>query len=494
MCRIFRLPIVLLAALLLLAGETSAATLEVHFIDVGQGDAIFIRSPGGKTVLIDAGTPDAGPVVAAYLTRLGVGGLDLAIATHPHLDHVGGMLKVLQAHRPALYLDSGFVHPLVSYERLVRWLDAEKVPAKTARGGRNITLEPGVVLELLAPTEPFLSGTRSDPNSNSVVARLTYKETSFLFTGDSEADSEQRLLGAGTPISATVLKVAHHGGRHSTGDRFLAKVAPKFAVISCGKINGYRHPSKPTLEKLSRAGVEVFRTDDDGDVIARTDGHRIDWEKTLERSARLDEPSGSPPEIESETMERTADVEPDRGQHAPVSSPTPVPAVAPAPRPEARQRAAFREGPGVPAIALPESAAAPMAGEQAEVRLNVNLASLAGLTRAGFPVDAARRVLARRSSTGPFRSLRDVGDAAGLDERPWRELAGRLSLRVGLNGATEADLVTLGCTRSEARAIVDHRRSRGRFRSLKELEEVEQLGVQRREQLRALVTLDEEGR
>ena len=490
MCRIFRLPLALFVALLFRAAATHASPLEVHFIDVGQGDAIFIRSPGGKTVLIDAGTPDAGPVVAAYLTKLGVRGIDLAIATHPHLDHVGGMLTVLKAHRPALYLDSGFEHPLVSYDRLVTWLDAEKIPVKTARGGRNVTVEPGVVLELLAPTEPFLSGTRSDPNSNSVVARLTYKETTFLFTGDSEADSEQRLLDAGLPISATVLKVAHHGGRHSTGDRFLAKVSPKFAVISCGKVNGYGHPSKPTLEKLTRAHVGIFRTDDDGDVIARTDGHEIDWEKTLERSAHLDEPGGGRQAPEMDEPERPAPA-----AAAPVPQVAPahqLPGVAPAPRPEQRPTAAFRDGP----VASLETAkpVALEARQQDEPRVNVNLANLEGLQRAGFPADAARRVVARRANRGPFHALGDVADTAELDERLWKQLSPRLSLRVGLNGATEADLVSLGCNRGEARAVVDHRRTHGRFRSVDDLGEVEGVGTQRREQLLRVLTLDVEER
>lgn len=253
---------------------------------------MLIRSPAGKTVLIDAGNVGAGSAVNAYLDRLGVEGIDLAIVTHPHLDHMGGMVEVLEKHPPKTYMDPGYPHPTAQYQALLDWLDANQVPVRMARAGRTITLEPGLTLELFAPEEPLLSGTRSDANSNSIVAKLVYDTVSFLLTGDAEDVTEQRLMRDPDRLVSTVLKVAHHGGRHSTSDEWLARVQPTWAVISAGARNRYKHPTKETLGRLEKRGIHVFRTDRDGDVIARTDGKKIDWETTGEASAKLDETGG----------------------------------------------------------------------------------------------------------------------------------------------------------------------------------------------------------
>lgn len=267
-------------------------SLEVHFIDVGQGDAALIRSPSGKAILIDAGGPAAGAVVADYLEAQGVTSLDLAIGSHPHLDHLGGMLEVLQRVRPRIYMDPGFPHPLRQYDALLQWLEEEKVSVRLARAGRNITVEPGLVLEFLWPKEPLLSNTRSDANANSIVVRLVHGDVSFLFTGDAEAVTERQLLKQKDAVRATVLKVAHHGSRHSTSATWLKSVAPEATVMSLGATNSYGHPHPQLIDRLERAQVRVFRTDRDGDVIAYSDGRTVLWETTGERSAKLDEPGG----------------------------------------------------------------------------------------------------------------------------------------------------------------------------------------------------------
>lgn len=291
------------------AEEPAPRELSVYFVDVGQGDATLIRSPGGKTVLLDAGGPAAGSAVRAHLARLGVERIDLAISSHPHLDHLGGMLEVLEAYPPAMFLDPAVVHPLPQYDRLLGWLESAAIPVRTARGGRTITLEEGIRLSLLWPSEPLLTGTRSDVNANSVVALLTFGEVSFLLAADAEAVTEKHLLAAKPPLplQATVLKVAHHGGRHSTTARWLDRVKPQFAVISCGAVNGYGHPHPETLARLENRRIRVFRTDRDGDVIARTDGSTLRWETTGSASARLDEPEGI----------RSYDGRPVRGEGAP---------------------------------------------------------------------------------------------------------------------------------------------------------------------------------
>lgn len=267
--------------------------LEVHFIDVGQGDAAFIRTPAGKAILIDAGGPAAGAAVAEYLVRLGVTSLDLAVGAHPHLDHLGGMLEVLKRVRPRIYMDPAFPHPLPQYDALLAWLEDEKVPVRLARAGRNVTVEPGVVLELLAPEEPLLVDTRSDANANSIVVRLVHGDVSFLFTGDAEDVTERRVLKKKDAVRATVLKIAHHGSRYSTSSKWLAAVSPKVAVISSGATNSYGHPHPQVLDRLQKKRIRVFRTDRDGDVIAYSDGRDLRWETTGDRSAKLDEPGGT---------------------------------------------------------------------------------------------------------------------------------------------------------------------------------------------------------
>jgi hypothetical protein len=146
---------------------------------------------------------------------------------------------------------------------------------KNASSGRRIELEPGVTLTLLAPAEPFFAGTRSDANANSIVARLVYGETSFLFTGDSEEETEKRLLATGAELRSTVLKVAHHGSKTSSHPPLLAAARPSFAVISCGVGNRYGHPHAEALARLR--GVRLLRTDRDGTVVLRTDGRSLRW-------------------------------------------------------------------------------------------------------------------------------------------------------------------------------------------------------------------------
>lgn len=271
----------------------AAGLLEVHFIDVGQGDSLFIRSPAGKTLLIDAGGPGAGPFVLNYLVAQGVESLDLAISSHPHLDHLGGMLEVLKGVRPKRYMDPAFPHPLPQYFALLAWLEAEGIPVLKARGGRRITIEEGLVLELLAPNEPFYENTRSDANANSIVARLSYGEHSFLFTGDAENVTERGLLKSNpAALKSTVLKVAHHGSRHSSSKDWLEAVSAEVAILSLGRTNNYGHPHPHLLERLNIQKVQVFRTDVHGDVIAKSDGKKLSWETTGEGSAPLDAPGG----------------------------------------------------------------------------------------------------------------------------------------------------------------------------------------------------------
>lgn len=264
--------------LLLAAAAAWADPLVVDFLDVGQGDAILVRTPV-MTVLVDAG--ELGDQLVAQLRAAGVTHLDLVVATHPHADHIGGLDEVLAAFRVDRYVDNGLVHGTAAYRRVMDGIRGQGIAHEPARAGAIIELSDDAWFTVLFPTGDPLVGTRSDLNSNSVVLRLDHGEVSFLLTGDAEADTEAALLALGLdPVD--VLKVAHHGSSHSTGDLFLATVAPEYAVISSGAGNSYGHPDPETLARLGGLGAHVFRTDLSGDVRAVSDGLVVElFEGTL---------------------------------------------------------------------------------------------------------------------------------------------------------------------------------------------------------------------
>jgi len=244
----------------------------VDVLDVGQGDSILIRTPANKAILIDASDNQA--KVPALLTSLGVTSLDLVIATHPHADHIGGMDEVLDAFPVKNYLDNGLPHTTATYEAVMSRVEAKKIPYKTGLTGMSFNLDDGAVLEILFPNGVPLKDTRSDLNSNSVVARLTHGDDCFLFTGDAEEPTERALLAAGL-AQCDVLKVAHHGSNHSSTAPFLAAVKPSIAVISVGTGNRYGHPGEETLGRIAGTGAAIYRTDLMGTVTLLSDGKKI---------------------------------------------------------------------------------------------------------------------------------------------------------------------------------------------------------------------------
>jgi beta-lactamase superfamily II metal-dependent hydrolase len=276
-----------IALLLLWSTAAWAHALEVDFVSVGQGDAALIRSPTGKTVLIDGGPPQAGRALAAFVAQRSRGPLDLVLLTHRHVDHLGGLGRVLGAVGARLFMDGDFPHASPAYAQLVGLLEARHIPVKQAQAGRRIDLGGGAILALIGPPSPPLLRTRSDVNANSVVARLDYRRASVLFMGDAEAPTERWLLGSGAPLAARVLKVAHHGSGYSSTLRFLHAVRPEAAVISVGAVNDYHHPSPKTLARLRAVGARVYRTDEDGDAHLVSDGEQITiGTSTAARAAR----------------------------------------------------------------------------------------------------------------------------------------------------------------------------------------------------------------
>lgn len=487
----------LLAALAVAATQAQAPArlLEVHFIDVGQGDAMLIRSPAGKTILVDAGNIGAGVAVNDYLDGLGVEGLDLVIVSHPHLDHMGGMKEVLEKHRPRAYVDPGYDHPIENYDELLGWLEANDVPSMIGRAGRVITVEEGITLELYSPEVPMLEGTRSDVNSNSIVMKLVYGTTSFLFTGDSEDETEQRVMTRADNLVSTVLKVAHHGGKHSTSEGWLAKVQPRYAVISCGSRNRYGHPTQEVLGRLGARGVEVYRTDRHGDVIARSDGTTITWETTGDRSARIDEQGGVPSFSRGRRegdghRPKPALVDVNTADEAKLSA---LPGMSPE-RARALVEDRTRRGPFAALASLlriegfTREQLAGLEGHAVASRVAVDASpSKTEVVQATAPTDTtgkAPRPVARPGAA--FRTTTRTTEALAAREE---DLSGRLFAKkrdapINLNLAeAEALARATGLEEEVARRVVADRQKRGPFRSADDLKRVEGLTAEARQKI-----------
>lgn len=247
----------------------------MHFIDVGQGDAELVLLPGGKTLLIDAGDNGQEDRLLSYLRSAGIVRIDYLVGTHPHADHIGGMQEVINAFPVGKIFMPKVTHTSKTYLNLLKAIDEKGLSIETARQGKLLFDENSVRAEFLAPC----SDTYEDLNNYSAVIRLAYKDTSFLFTGDAEALSENEMLSANVNLQANVLKTGHHGSSTSTSQNFLKAVSPSCAVISCGKGNSYGHPHEEILKKLEKAGVQVFRTDEMGTIIIETDGKNFNIKK-----------------------------------------------------------------------------------------------------------------------------------------------------------------------------------------------------------------------
>lgn len=271
-----------------IGGPLGDPVLTVAVLDVGQGDAILVRGPTGRTMLVDGGGEldlawrprrDIGARrVVPALRRLGVRRLNVVMLSHAHEDHVGGLPAVLENFTVDLVLDPGVPHPSPSYVRLLDLVRKRRVPYALARRGQRVDLGGGAIVEVLHPAEDG-QGDPPDPddlvNARSIVARVRFGRVSILLTGDIEAETETHLLRSGMEIHSTVLKVAHHGSRSSTTPAFLDAVRPAVALVSVGASNLFGHPHPRTLRALEERGIRVYRTDQDGAVILRTDGRTL---------------------------------------------------------------------------------------------------------------------------------------------------------------------------------------------------------------------------
>ena len=259
--------------------------LELHMLDVGQGDALALRTPRGRWVLIDAGRRweggDAGRrVVVPYVQRRG-GSVAAFVLTHPHDDHAGGAASVVDALHPSQWWEPAFVTGSDGYRRALEAVRLRAVPWHRVQPGDALQLD-GVRIEVIAPDSTWTMA-QHDANETSVVLRVSYGDVVFILTGDAEAQEEAWILDHTAQLHADVLKVGHHGSRTSSSAAFVDAVQPVLALVSVGADNRYGHPSPETVQAFTLRGIPLLRTDRDGTVIVTTDGHTLEVQADHER-------------------------------------------------------------------------------------------------------------------------------------------------------------------------------------------------------------------
>lgn len=274
----------LLLCLLLTGCQTSSAppvstpadgeTLTVHFIDVGQADAALLLC-GGQSMLIDGGNAADSSLVVSYLAGQGVEYLDYVVCTHAHEDHVGGLSGPLNTCTVGEVLSPVSDYDSEVFGNFLKYTQAQGLSPRRPSPDETFSLGSAVVT-VLGPRKDY-----TETNDTSIVLRVDFGETSFLFTGDMERAAEADLLDAGCALGATVLKVGHHGSSTSTSYSFLREVMPEAAVISVGTDNSYGHPDEEVLSRLYDAGAAVYRTDLQGSIVAVSDGTAVEF--TTER-------------------------------------------------------------------------------------------------------------------------------------------------------------------------------------------------------------------
>ena len=288
---------VMLLVLMLGAGLASCADpaaavshepgrMEANFIDVGQGDSTLIICDG-KTMLIDAGDDSQGTAIQNYLQKQGVKRLDYLVLTHPDSDHIGGAPVIITKFDIGQVFMSDYTKDNKTYEKLVKALEYKRLAYQTPEVGSEYALGAARV-RILGP-----AGKYGNPNDASVALMIQNGDNRFLFTGDAQEDAEEDMAELSGDLSADVYHAGHHGSKTSTSEAFFERVRPSCAVISCAEGNSYGHPHAQTLNTFRMNGVKVYRTDEEGTIIAVSDGKEIRFDVPASETWKAGEPTGS---------------------------------------------------------------------------------------------------------------------------------------------------------------------------------------------------------
>lgn len=281
----------------------TAEELEVHFLDVGQGDATLLLC-GGEAMLIDAGGNDQGTKIQNYLRKQGVEDLKYVVCTHPDEDHIGGMDVILYKFNCGKVFMTQEEKDTDTYRDVADTMSGKGYKRSVPAAGEQFTLG-DAVFTILGPVSES-----SDSNNNSIVLLLTHGENRFLFTGDAQEEEEKEIVDGGILPDADVYKAGHHGSRTSSCEELLDAVSPLYAVISCGEGNAYGHPHAETMNRLRSMGVQVFRTDEQGTVVVNSDGEQLVWNCAPSETWKAGEPGRAPeavPETEAQVAEEGTD-------------------------------------------------------------------------------------------------------------------------------------------------------------------------------------------
>nr|WP_300349477.1 ComEC/Rec2 family competence protein [Clostridium sp.] len=244
--------------------------LKVTYLNVGQGDSELVEV-NGKTMLIDAGPNSNANELVKDLKERGIKTIDIAIATHPHEDHIGGMDEVLENFDVKSFYAPKVAHTTKTYENMLKAIKNEGIKLKQIKEGTKLDLGKGVDIEVYTPVK----SSYDDLNNYSPIMKISYGKTAFMFTGDAEKEAEQEALKEHKNLKANVLKLGHHGSNSSTSEPFLKAVDPSIAIVSCAKNNKYGHPHKETMTKLKNSKVKVYETFKDGDITITSNGKSL---------------------------------------------------------------------------------------------------------------------------------------------------------------------------------------------------------------------------
>lgn len=256
-----------------LANDSFAvASMQVHFIDVGQADSILILSDD-EAMLVDAGNNEDGTYLVKYLKEQGISKLKYVIATHPHEDHIGGMDDVINNFTVETVLMPDVTHTTKTFEDVLNAMNENDLGITIPSVGEEYEIGKAKFV-VIAPNKEM---DENNLNDASIGVKLVNGNNRFIMCGDAQKSSEKEMLQSGIDLSAQVYKVSHHGSNTATTDAFLKAISPEYAIIQCGENNSYGHPHKETLHKLEQMGVIVLRNDKNGTIIAISDGNKIQW-------------------------------------------------------------------------------------------------------------------------------------------------------------------------------------------------------------------------
>ncbi|MGU8269941.1 ComEC/Rec2 family competence protein [Clostridium perfringens] len=253
------------------SAESEYSGMSVTYLNVGQGDSELIQV-NGINMLIDAGTNAGANDLVKDLKNRGIKTIDIAIATHPHEDHIGGMDEVLENFDVKSFYAPKVAHTTKTYENMLKAVKNEGLKIKQIKEGTKIDLGKDTEVQVYSPVKSQYE----ELNNYSPVMKISYGQNSFMFTGDAESLVEKEILNENKDLKADVLKLGHHGSYSSTSEEFLKAVDPSIAIVSCAKDNKYGHPHKETMSNLKKAGITVYETFRDGDITISSNGKKLD--------------------------------------------------------------------------------------------------------------------------------------------------------------------------------------------------------------------------